>query len=85
LPALFFIYNSRAKDVMQKLYPRRSGLQSFDELLAGDVDGEYAKFFCKALTLKNEAQEKLNFDLTPRQLDNFLLNAANKVLRGKSK
>lgn len=81
LPRLFFIYDSRVAGALQKLYPGR--LRGFDNVLDGDVDRTYATFFCKALVLKNEIEEKLDLKITPRQIDNFLINEANGLLRSK--
>jgi hypothetical protein len=81
LPRLFFIYDSRAAKTLQKIYPNR--LKGFDIIVNDDVDKAYAIFFCKALTLKNEVEEKLGLELTPRQIDTFLVNEANKLLRKK--
>ena len=41
-------------------------------------------FFCKALVLKNEIEEKLDLEITSRQIDNFLINEANGLLRNNS-
>lgn len=79
LPKLFFIYDSRVAGALQKLYPGR--LKGFDGVLADDVDKSYAIFFCRALTLKNEVEEKLKLEMTPRQIDNFLINEANELMR----
>ncbi len=81
LPALFFIYDSRVAGALQKLYPGR--LKGFDDAFSGDVDKVYATFFCKTLALKNEVKETLSLEMTPRQIDNFLINEANWLLRNK--
>lgn len=82
LPKLFFIYDSRVAGALQKIYPGR--LRIFDSVLGGDVDTVYAVFFCKALVLKNEIEEKLDLEITSRQIDNFLINEANGLLRNNS-
>jgi len=82
LPRLFFIYDSRVAGALQKLYPGR--LKGFDDVLNRDIDKIYATFFCKALVLKNEIEKKFNLEITPRQIDNFLINEANNKLRDKN-
>ena len=79
LPRLFFIFDSRVASALRKLYPGR--LRDFDGVIGGDVDKVYATFFCKAFTLKNEVKEKLKLKMTSRQIDNFLINEANELLR----
>lgn len=81
LPRLFFIYDSRVAGALQKLYPGR--LRGFDNVFDRDVDRTYTTFFCKALVLKNEIEEKLDLKITPRQIDNFLIDEANGLLRSK--
>jgi hypothetical protein len=81
LPELFFIYDSRVVGTLQKLYPGR--LKGFNDVFNGDIDETYATFFCKAFVLKNEIKEKLDLKITPRQVDNFLINEANGNLRNK--
>ncbi len=79
LPDLFFIYDSRVASALQKLYPGR--LKGFDGVFGDDVDKAYATFFCKILALENEVVEKLKLEMTPRQIDNFLINEANELMR----
>lgn len=81
LPKLFFIYDSRVVGALQKLY--RGRLKDFDNVLDSDIDRTYAIFFCKALTLKIEIKERLKLEITPRQIDNFLIGEANENLRNK--
>ena len=66
---------------MQKLYPGK--LKDFDGVFTNDVDKTYAIFFCKALVLKDEVEEKLKLEMTLRQIDNFLINEANELIRSK--
>lgn len=77
LPNLFFIYDSRAV----------SGLRSFTSEVPKDlkhltrldtVDNEYAKFFCKCFDLKRQIADVYQTNLTNRQLDNLLIEIANK-------
>lgn len=82
-PALFFIYDSRVASALQKLYP--GSLKGFDNVLSGKVDKVYVTFFCKALVFKNKVEEKLKLEMTPRQIDNFLINEANEKLRMRNK
>ena len=39
---------------------------------------EYAKFYCKSFDLKRQIKTQLNIELTNRQLDNLLIEIANK-------
>ncbi len=82
LPRLFFIYDSRVAGALQKLYPGR--LKSFEGVFNNDADKAYAIFFCKALALKNEVEEKLKSEMTLRQIDNFLINEANELMRKRN-
>lgn len=76
LPSLFFIYDSRVAEALQKLYPGR--LKGFQDVLDGGFDETYATFFCKVFVLKNEIEEKFDLKITPRQIDNFLIDFFNR-------
>ena len=77
LPNLFFIYDSRAVNALRTFKVKISNeLRIISKL--GTVDNEYANFFCKCFTLRHEIQNKYNLTLTNRQLDNLLIDIANK-------
>ncbi|PIR45181.1 MAG: hypothetical protein COV10_00705 [Candidatus Vogelbacteria bacterium CG10_big_fil_rev_8_21_14_0_10_51_16] len=78
LPELFFIYDSRVDGTLRKIYPR---WKDFNNTLIDDVDKPYAIFFCKALALKNEVEERMKLEITPRHVDNFLINEANELIK----
>ena len=42
-----------------------------------NIDKDYSKFFIKCLMLRDKISNELNINLTPRQLDNFLIDIAN--------
>lgn len=69
----FFIYDSIAKDRLSEL---ASGL-AYEYTLTGeastDTDKEYERFCLKCLALRDEIEEKHQVLLTPRELDNLLL------------
>jgi len=79
LPYLFFLYDTRA------LY----GLAQFGIRLPKDfrmpgprsADPAYAKFFHKCVILQQVIQSTYDITLNPRQLDNLLLDIANRALK----
>lgn len=76
LPGLFFIYDSRAVTAMRKFVSR---LPSNLKALADreSVDKEYSNFVYKCFYLRQTIFDKFNVLLTPRQLDNLLIETAN--------
>ena len=77
LPDLFFIYDSRAVNALRKFTSQVSkDLKYILEL--ENIDNEYAKFYCKCIDLKRQIKTQLNIELTNRQLDNLLIEIANK-------
>ncbi len=77
LPDLFFIYDSRAVNALRKFTSQVSkDLKYILEL--ENIDNEYAKFYCKCFDLKRQIKTQLNIELTNRQLDNLLIEIANK-------
>lgn len=73
LPELFYIYDSRAVSAIRLHVPK---LPNELRILAEDTnyDKEYSHFSYKCFWLQKTISEKYNVSLTPRQLDNFLLN-----------
>ena len=77
MPNLFFIYDSRAVKTLRTFKVKISKELSFIPKL-DTVDNEYANFFCRCFVLQHEIQNKYNLTLTNRQLDNLLIDIANK-------
>lgn len=76
LPALFFIYDSRASTAMRTFI---SQVPKDLACIVGnlEIDTDYAKFVAKCLALRNLIAEVYECDLTTRQMDNLLLSIAN--------
>lgn len=77
LPDLFYIYDSKAVSALRQFISQvPSDLKNLTT--AEYVDNEYAKFYCKCYGLKRQIKTKLGIDLTNRQLDNLLIEVANR-------
>ena len=76
LPNLFFIYDSRAKSVINDFVVKKD-VQYFK---ASNFDTKYAKFYSKARHLQKSIADDFEL-LTPRQIDNLFLIPANEKLR----
>jgi hypothetical protein len=77
LPDLFFIYDSRALTALRDFTSRvPKELRHIPQLTF--VDKEYATFFCKCFDLKNKIEVEHKTKLTTRQLDNLLIETANR-------
>lgn len=77
LPELFFIYDSRAVSALRQFISRvPKELYSITKLKT--VDEEYAKFVCKCFALKSNFENVHKTTLSNRQLDNLLIEIANK-------
>ncbi len=84
LPDLFYIYDSRAVTALRQFTSHvPKDLKYILEL--DNVDNEYAKFYCKCFDLKRQIKTQFNIDLTHRQLDNLLIEVANKQSIEKQK
>lgn len=81
-PHLFFIYDSRANPSLNEIV---SGKIIKDHRKIKMQDDKYASFFNKSLFLQKEIFEQFGIELSPRQLDNYLLIFANENLRNKGK
>ena len=77
LPNLFFLYDTRAKAALSKLVKLRFVHSSINK----KIDSEYFSFYQKSLYLQEQILKKTGTLLTPRQLDNYLLNISNENLR----
>ena len=75
LPNLFFIFDSRASTALKEFTSTRS-----DELKGSsdNIDLEYATFFYKCFDLKTKIDKHHKTNCSPRQLDNLLIDIANK-------
>jgi hypothetical protein len=69
LPALFFLYDSRAAEAMRLL------LEGWRPRSNGNVacDSTYARFFHSALELRRRLEDRFQERLSPRHLDRILL------------
>ena len=77
LPELFFIYDTRAVSAMRlfvKKLPKELQVWADRE----NTDKEYSSFFYKCFYLRQTINEQFKVLLTPRQLDNLLIETANK-------
>lgn len=80
LPNLFFIYDSRAVIALRKLNLTRTGSATTFH----PFDKEYAPFVSKCKVLLKHIRTNYNLQLSPRQLDNLLLQIANKEILNKN-
>jgi hypothetical protein len=77
LPDLFYIYDSRVVYALRQFTSQvPKDLKYILEV--ENIDNEYAKFYCKCFDLKRQIKTQLNIELTNRQLDNLLIEIANK-------
>jgi hypothetical protein len=82
-PSLFFIYDTRAASAIKTLVPRLpKELKDYISTLS--VDSEYGKFFFRCLLFQKQVVDNYKIILSPREIDNFLVNAANKGLVDKN-
>ena len=73
MPNLFFIYDTCAVKSLRKYEKNIS--PEFTKIVNNElVDKEYAIFFCKCLSLKKKLESEAKNIITPRLLDNLLLN-----------
>lgn len=66
----FYIYDTIAKKRISELGYKNEYLISDPDI---SVDGDYKNFCFKCLSLQEQIFEEHNINLTPRQIDNFLL------------
>jgi hypothetical protein len=79
LPELFFIYDSRVVRALGEFTSQvPKDLKPFLEL--PETDKEYARFFCKCYDLKRQIENQYKITLTNRQIDNLLIEVANKQI-----
>lgn len=71
LPNHFYLYDSRAaKAVHQMTRSTRAPIMES----AADIDSEYLKFSLRMLELQEQIEQQFSKHLSPRELDNLLLN-----------
>lgn len=75
-PNLFFLYDSRAVKGARELLTRHKV-----EMPTQYVDHEYGRFFLKVVYLRDLIQEREGRFLTPREIDNILINISARVSR----
>lgn len=77
LPDLFYIYDNRVVTALRQFTSQVPHDLQF-VLKTENIDNEYAKFYCKCFDLKRQIKAQFKVDLTNRQLDNLLIEVANK-------
>jgi hypothetical protein len=77
LPHLFFIYDARAVESLRSLVTE---IPSYLKIIKGmpDVDKEYCQFVCKCFALQTLIEKEYGINLSTRELDNLLIEIANK-------
>ena len=84
LPDLFYIYDNRAVTALRQF--KSQVPKDLKHILDLDnIDNEYAKFYCKCFDLRRQIKTKFNIELTHRELDNLLIEVANKLSIEKQK
>jgi hypothetical protein len=84
LPDLFYIYDSRAVTALRQ-FTSQVPKDLKHILVLDNIDNAYAKFYCKCFDLKRQIKTQFKIDLTHRQLDNLLIEVANKQSIEKQK
>jgi hypothetical protein len=80
---LYFIYDTRAVNALGQFV--RQLPKEYTEILELDtIDHEYGKFYLKCFLLQQTIKEKTNITLTPRQIDNLLVEIANLKLNERN-
>lgn len=75
-PDAFFIYDSRARQAINKVTP---SINQIPEIKCKVSDAEYLLLVRKCLWIKDNIEERYNAVLSPRQIDNLLLNIADRI------
>ena len=76
LPNLFYIYDSRVSQAIRK-FPIEMSRKLKSITNSKGIDAEYGNYFVKCHLLTTQIRQVFNEDLTPRQLDNFLIEIVN--------
>lgn len=82
-PHLFFIFDSRAVGVLNKM-SKEPCLSDFKIPRNVSGDEAYANFFYRCYFLRAHFEKQNGVELTPRQIDNIFLHYANELARSKS-
>jgi hypothetical protein len=83
LPALFYIYDTRAVDALRGFITRVP--KELEHLLDSDtIDNDYAKFACKCFFIQQLIYQQVGKELSTRELDNLLIEVANNKLSAKA-
>ncbi len=72
-PDLFYIYDSRASTAIKKVCP---DIKNIEQVKVEKADEEYLNYCRRCLWLKGHIQKIYKKELTPRQIDNILLQIA---------
>jgi len=80
-PDLFFIYDSRAKESINKITPR---LNQIAKIKAEDQDREYHAFCRRAQCMREDTNNQFGRNLNPRQLDKILLRITAKIRQART-
>jgi len=75
-PDLFFIYDSRAKEAINKVTPH---LNQINNITAEAQDSEYHTFCRRAQCMKESIKKQFSKNLNPRQIDKILLRITDKT------
>ena len=71
-PDKFFLYDERVKSVVSKIV-RKASTNEIEMGETADCDEEYADFACRMIILQDYINEQLGRNVSPRNLDDFLL------------
>jgi len=74
LPNLFFMYDYRASETIEKIVTDISEFEDIIKENKDNIEKVYAKFFYRCVKLKNALEEKYDSIVTPRMIDNILLD-----------
>lgn len=81
-PDLFFIYDSRTKQAINKITP---SLNRIKNITAEEKDSEYHSFCRRAQCMRESINKQFNKNLNPRQLDKILLRIRDKIKKSSNK
>lgn len=76
LPNLFYIYDSRASLALNKIF-KKIPIEYENLILKIEKDKVYSHFFLKCIMLEQKISKEFNINLSPRQIDNLLIEIAN--------
>jgi hypothetical protein len=82
-PDVFFIYDSRVRQSITKVFVPK--LRRFPDIETGACDPEYKDFVQRCMRLRNHISTSFGLTLTPRELDNLLIKVGKEEKRARSK